>query len=372
LLKFLFDVARWSRPTGPVDWLRSSMGALIGILSTGMICHAWMGSHDSLPLLVAPIGASAVLVFAVPASPLAQPWSVLGGNTLSALAGIACGLVIDDPIYAGAAAVATAIVAMRAARCLHPPGGATALTAVIGGPAIAAAGWSFAFVPVALNSLILVAIGWLFNNATRHSYPHRAPEVSLNTHDTQDPPPQDRVGHTAADIDSVLARYDELIDVSRDDLVAIFRQVEAQAHRRLHREIRCEKIMSRDVIFAFADEGIEQVRARLIARRLNALPVVDAARRVLGVIGYAELHSGQGRKAGEVMNRSAYLAAPETPIDELLPMLSGGTVHEAIVADGQGRLSGIITQTDLLAALWRGHVAEQVAAGTKPDYAEVG
>jgi CBS domain-containing membrane protein len=170
----------------------------------------------------------------------------------------------------------------------------------------------------------------------------------------------------------VLARYDELIDVSRDDLVAIFRQVEAQAHRRLHREIRCEKIMSRDVIFAFADEGIEQVRARLIARRLNALPVVDAARRVLGVIGYAELHSGQGRKAGEVMNRSAYLAAPETPIDELLPMLSGGTVHEAIVADGQGRLSGIITQTDLLAALWRGHVAEQVAAGTKPDYAEVG
>ncbi len=371
-MKVLFDTARWSRPAGPVDWLRSSIGALIGILSTGMICHAWLGSHDGLPLLVAPIGASAVLVFAVPASPLAQPWSVLGGNTLSALAGIACGLLIDNPIYAGAAAVSAAILAMRAARCLHPPGGATALTAVIGGPAIAAAGWSFAFVPVALNSLILVAIGWLFNNATRHSYPHRAPQVSHNPHDTQDPPPQDRIGHTAADIDTVLARYDELIDVSRDDLAVIFRQVEAQAHRRLHSEITCERIMSRDVIFAFADERIEQVRARLIARRLNALPVVDAARTVLGIVGHAELQGDRGRTVGDVMNRSAVLAALETPIDELLPMLSGGAVHEAIVADGQGRLSGIITQTDLLAALWRGHVAEQVAAGTRPDYAEAG
>ncbi|HEX2843202.1 HPP family protein [Hyphomicrobium sp.] len=372
MLKAMFDTRRWSRSAGPVDWLRSSIGALIGILSTGMICHAWLGSHDGLPLLVAPIGASAVLVFAVPASPLAQPWSLVGGNTLSALAGIACGLLINDPIYASAAAVSSAILVMRAARCLHPPGGATALTAVIGGPAIVAAGWSFALVPVALNSVILLAIAWLFNNATRHSYPHRAPQISHNPHDTEDPPPQDRVGYTAADIDTVLARYDELIDVSRDDLAAIFQQVEAQAHRRLHSEIRCERIMSRDVIFAYADEGIQQVQERLTTRHLNALPVVDAARRVLGVVGHTELLTGQGRTAGEVMRRSAYLAAPETPIDELLPMLSGGIVHEAIVTDGQGRISGIITQTDLLAALWRGHVAEQVAAGTKPDYAEAG
>ncbi len=221
-----------------------------------------------MPALVAPMGVSSVLLFAVPASPLAQPWSIIGGNTLSALAGIACAMLIPDPTYAGAFAVAAAIGVMSLTRCLHPPGGAAALTAVLGGPAIAAAGWSFALVPIALNSVILVAIGWAFNNATRHSYPHRVKTVSRNTHGTADPAPQDRVGYTTADIDSVLARYDELLDVSRDDLDALFRQVEAQAHRRLHGEIRCEKIMSRDIIYAIPEEGVGLARDRLLARRL--------------------------------------------------------------------------------------------------------
>ena len=349
-------------PVGRFSWMRASFGALCGLALTGLVCRLWAGHAEGLPLLVAPMGASAVLLFAVPASPLAQPWSIVGGNTLSALSGIACAMLIPDPIYAGPCAVALAIAVMSLTRCLHPPGGAAALTAVIGGPAIAAAGWSFAFMPVAVNSILLVAIGWLFNNATRHDYPHHVKAISRNTHGTADPPAQDRVGYTVADIDDVLARYDELLDVSREDLDALFRQVEARAHRRLHGEIRCEQVMSRDVICAGPDEGVGQARDRLLQHRLRVMPVTEADRRVIGLVGHRELLSGAGRMVSEVMDMSPCLVSADTGIDELLPPLSGGLFHEALVVDGDNRLVGIITQTDLLAALWRTHVAEQVVA----------
>ncbi|WP_238995532.1 HPP family protein [Sphingomonas solaris] len=356
------EALRRLAPAGRLGWPRACVGALCGIVLTGLLCRLTLGP-GALPFLIAPMGASAVLLFAVPASPLAQPWSIVGGNTLSALAGIACALAIPDPVFAAGAAVALAIAVMSMARCLHPPGGAVALTAVIGGPAIAAAGWSFALAPVALNSVVLLAIGWLFNNATRHGYPHRVAAVSVNLHRTADAPAQDRVGYTRADLDAVLARYDELLDVSRDDLDALFRQVQTQAYRRLHGVIRCDRIMSRDVITAGTAQGVGEARDRLLAHRLAAMPVVDADGRVAGLVRHAHLLAGAGRTVGEVMDGSPCLASPDTPIDQLLPVLSGGRYHEAIVADGDGRLLGLITQTDLLAALWRGHVAEQVTAG---------
>lgn len=348
-------------PAGRLNRLVSSVGALCGLLVTAAICRLWLGVDDALPWLIAPIGASAVLVFAVPASPLAQPWPVFGGNVVSALAGIACGKLLDDPFYAGPCAVALAITLMSLMRCLHPPGGAVALTAVIGGPVIAASGWSFALVPVALNTAILVGFGLLFNNATRHSYPHRVGAVSQNSHGTADPPPQDRVGFTAADLDSVLGQYDELLDVSRDDLDALFRAVEAKAHRRLHGEIRCRQIMSRDIVHAQSDESIDKVRSRLLERGLRVVPVIDADSRVAGTVSLAELALDKAATVNEVMQHSPCIVSPDAPIDELLPILSGGIFREAVVATPEGQLLGLITQTDLLAALWRGHVAELVA-----------
>ena len=362
MLGSAFIAMRKLSPVGRLGWVRASVGALLGILVTGSVAQLWLGSSTSLPILIAPIGASAVLLFAVPASPLAQPWSIFGGNSLSALAGVASAMLVDDPTAAAGLAVALAVALMSAARCLHPPGGAVALTAVIGGPAIAAAGWSFALVPVALNSIILLGIGWLFNNATRHSYPHRVRAFSHTVHETSDQAPQDRVGYTAADIDAVLARYDELLDVSRDDLDAIFRQVEAHAYRRIHGEIRCDRIMSRDIIYATPNQGVGEARDRLLKNRLSAMPVIDEQRRVAGLIHHSDLLAGAGRTVGEVMEASPCIASPDTPIDQLLPLLSGGVFHEALITDPNLHLLGMITQTDLLAAVWRGHVAEQVVA----------
>jgi CBS domain-containing membrane protein len=96
------------------------------------------------------------------------------------------------------------------------------LTAVLGGPAIHAAGWHYALIPVALNTAILVGLAWLFHTATRHSYPHRAMAMPA--------PRAQQV--TAADIAAALAHYDEVIDVSPDDLLALLRDAEAEADKR--------------------------------------------------------------------------------------------------------------------------------------------
>jgi CBS domain-containing membrane protein len=200
-------------------------GALLGIGLTALVCSAgFNGLHLSLiPLLVAPMGASAVLLFAVPASPLAQPWSIIGGNTVSALVGITVVRFISDPIAASALAVALAIGAMSLLRCLHPPGGAAALTAVLGGPAVMASGYMFALAPVALDSALLVIFGWLFHRlSNRHAYPHSASDI----------PPHTSGGFRREDVDKALRDLGETLDIDRNDLDHLLRQIEFNARCR--------------------------------------------------------------------------------------------------------------------------------------------
>ncbi|MCW1986898.1 UNVERIFIED_ORG: CBS domain-containing membrane protein [Sphingomonas sp. R1F5B] len=360
--------ARWHGAFGwagvqprPAAWrlVHAFIGAVFGIFITGFVMHRWAtGQAVSVPLLVAPMGASAVLLFGVPASPLAQPWAIIGGNTVSALCGIFWARSLGDPTLAAGLAVASAIVMMSLLRCLHPPGGAVALTAVIGGPAIAAAGWHFALMPVAINCLLLVAAGWLYNLATRGNYPHHVRAVA-------DPATAPAAGYTMADVEAVLAQYDELLDVSSEDLDALFRQVEGRAYRRLHGVIRCEQIM-RAAATTIAPDALLDVAARTLAAHGESLPVVRADGHVAGLLradqlAVAAASAGQDATVASVMDAAPCLASPDRAIDELLPILSGGLHREAVVVDGQGRFLGLIAQTDLLAALWRGHIAEEIA-----------
>ena len=212
------------------DRLLACIGGLIGVALTSLVSAVALHGSTSLPLLVAPIGASAVLVFAVPASPLAQPWSVVGGNVVSALVGVTAAQFVPVPFLAAGVAVGGAILAMSLLRCLHPPGGAAALTAVIGGPSVLGAGYAFPFVPVGINSLILILAGIAFHRASGHSYPHRAVPIAgheLAASELGVPHP--------ADIDLALADLGETFDVSREDLDLLFRRVEFHAAKRVAR-----------------------------------------------------------------------------------------------------------------------------------------
>jgi CBS domain-containing membrane protein len=198
-------------------------GAFVAVALTAAAGFAF--SMQS-PLLAAPIGASAVLVFAIPTSPLAQPWPVIGGNTISAIVGLGVAWAIPDATIAAACAVALAIAIMSLTRSLHPPGGAVALTAALGSPVVAKWGALFPLVPVALNSLSLVALGMLFHALSRRSYPHRPPASVA-------PAAAGAVASLSPkDIDEALEQMGESFDIARDDLDRLLQYAEANAARR--------------------------------------------------------------------------------------------------------------------------------------------
>jgi CBS domain-containing membrane protein len=215
------------RATGRLGWLRGAVGAVLGIALAAVIASLFVGANNpSLPWLVAPIGASAVLVFALPASPLAQPWSVAGGDILSALVGLIVWHFIPVTAIAAPLAVGGAIAVMSLCRCLHPPGGACALFAVLCGPMVAQHGWMALMLPLGLNVLALTAMAWLYNNLTGHAWPHQLQPVAQ-------PVPEGWLGsYKEGDLDAVLEEWDEVLDVNRDDLDALFRAVERRVQRR--------------------------------------------------------------------------------------------------------------------------------------------
>lgn len=207
-----------------VDRLVACLGAALAITLTVIVCGGLPLSAADLPIIVAPLGASAVLVFAVPSSPLAQPWPVVGGNIISTLVGVAAFNLVPNLAIAAGLAVGGAILVMSLTRCLHPPGGAAALTAVIGSQSIHAAGYEFAFAPVGINSIALIAIAMFFHRASAHTYPHvRAIPVPT--------PGTSQVQHV--DIEAALGDMHESFDISPEDLDALLIHAERHAAARV-------------------------------------------------------------------------------------------------------------------------------------------
>lgn len=201
-----------NRAMGHLGWARGAVGAGIGVALAGIVTWLLLGAKaGALPFLVAPLGASAVLVFCVPASPLAQPWSVIGGDLLSAAVGLAAGHLLGDPWLAASVAVGTAIAVMALARCLHPPGGACALLCALGATGEVPWDWTW-MLPIAANVLVLAGFGWLYNNLTGHPWPHRPPRVPHA--------PTPVPAYSRKDIVTVLEDWNEVLDVDVDDLDA--------------------------------------------------------------------------------------------------------------------------------------------------------
>jgi CBS domain-containing membrane protein len=357
-----FAFLRSVAPLGPLNTLRAGVGVALGLAFTGVLARLLITGHLSNdPLLIAPIGASAALIFAIPASPLAQPRAVLGGNLISGFVGVSAALLVSDPLVAAMGAAGVATIVMLLTRTFHPPGGAIALGAALAGPGAGLASFGSVLAPIALCSFLLALAAAAYLNLTGRSYPHRV-SASASPHATSDVPPNKRIGFTSADLDAALVQYGELLDVSRDDLDALFTQVELQAHRRLHSHIRCEEIMSRDVIAVHLEQSAESALAFMRSHDLRTAPVIDDKRRVVGLVRRAELVAGRERPVSFVLDPFVHKVHPNTPVEALLPLLSGGAVHEAMVVDDDRVLVGVITQTDLLAVLYRAHVVEALVA----------
>lgn len=206
--------------TGRLGALRGAMGAGLGIALTGWITHRLLGGAPDTPWLIASMGASAVLAFVLPASPLAQPWPTIGGHLSAAAIGLACHMLLGSGWLAASLAVGLAVAVMSLLRCLHPPAGGTAVLTALASPAIATLGWTFLLNPLALNLALLTLAAVLYGKLTGHPYPHHARQVAV---------PAVWAGrYSPEDLDAVLEEWDEVLSVDRDDLDSLFRALESR------------------------------------------------------------------------------------------------------------------------------------------------
>lgn len=167
------------------------------------------------PWLIASVSASAVLLFAVPHGAFSQPWPLLAGHGLSAVVGVTCAQWLGHGIPAIAIAAGLALLLMYQLRCIHPPGGATALAAVLGGPDIQALGYGFVVTPVLLNMSLLLGMALVLNAP----FPWRRYPAALRP---PNPPAQAPPAFSAEDIAYALRQLETVIAVSDEELNAIF------------------------------------------------------------------------------------------------------------------------------------------------------
>ena len=251
------------------DRLVACIGAGLGVLITEWLSHRVLGTAN--PWFIASMGASALLMFAVPASPMAQPWTLIGGNLVSGLVGVSCAQWIENPDLAAAIAIALSIGAMYPLRCLHPPGGAVAITTVLGGPGVSDMGYHFVLSPVLLNSLLLLLLALLINRMAGRSFPHRVQPTP--DHATTDRPPSERVGVSRADLHAVLSE--------RGELPGIF----------LHTEMQALDLLQQ--------------------HRISALPVTNAKGEQLCIVPQADLVAALFRAQFEREHGSGSTIAPQ-------------------------------------------------------------
>jgi CBS-domain-containing membrane protein len=197
----------------------SALGGFLGIFGIFMVSY-WLLDPEVAVLIVPSMGASAVLLFAAPHAPFSQPWNVLGGHAISAVVGVACWQWIPDYTVAASASVGLAIGAMYFLRCIHPPGGATALAAVIGSEKIHELGFSYELTPIMLNAVTILIIAIAFNALFKwRLYPAHLPfKKQTGAAEAAMYAP---INHE--DFVYALSHIDTYVDITEEDLLKIYK-----------------------------------------------------------------------------------------------------------------------------------------------------
>ncbi|HWJ70597.1 MAG TPA: HPP family protein [Sphingobium sp.] len=349
--------------------MRATLGAAVGI-GLCMLLATLVPSIAGQPVaLLAPLGATAVLIFAVPNTPLAQPWSAIMGNIVSTLVVVAVLRFLPGP-WSPALAVSGAIMAMLLARALHPPGGAVALLAALDPAPVLAAGFIYALMPVGLMTIALVAAGTAFNRLTGRVYPFRQPQ-GITGHDH-------RVGLSDVELATLLKRFNQTPNIGIADLGRIVAAAAQEAANHRFDGITCAEVMTPDLITVGPDTPLVRV-GRLFRRHLiESVPVIDPSGRLLGVILQRDLieallsprrgsDASKLATAASIMRSAEGAVADDLPVGQLLARLAaqGGKV---VPVTHDGMLTGIITRSDIMKLLLDELEGRQTPVG-RPDAA---
>ncbi len=330
----------------------SSSGAVIGIGLVAWISHHLVGS-TALPFIVASMGAAAVLLYAAPHSPLTRPWSFVGGHLVSAAVGVACAAWVPDLFLASGLAVGLAIFAMHQLNCLHPPGGAAALVAVIGGEQVQSLGYLYVLIPVGLNVLILGGSVWLTRVLLAQRRQGKAFIPYSDKYEEYDLPNTSSFSND--DLNSALQEINTYIDVTIEDLNDIYTRATSFAHKRSLGNMVCRDIMTHQVITVEFGDSLKDAWTLMQQHNIKSLPVISKVQRVKGIITVSDFKQEAAHFPGETI---------EERLKTLIKPTSGISSNKAEVV-GQLMVSPVITLEE------DAHVSEAVSIFTNKGISHI-
>ncbi len=341
------------------------------------------------PMIVASMGASTVILFFIPNSPLAQPWPFAGGQLSSAVVGVTCALYIDETASAAAVAVGGSVLVMLLLRCLHPPSAATSLAPIMAGESITSLGYDFVIQPVAINVAFMLVLAVFINRLVmKHSYPSPLPEevkpAAGKKHTVS--APSHKIGISEEDLNRALQDLDFFVDMTHSELSRILTQTELNTFKRIRGDIRCADIMIREVVSVDFGMEVEDAWRILYKQNLKAMPVTDRSRRVIGIVtGHdffkfinldvyesfqdkirnfirrtAALTASKPECVGQIMTAPGVVLQETAHIVELIPLMSIDGHRQIPIVDSENRLVGMVYQANLLAALYNASLATQI------------
>ncbi|MEH6387375.1 HPP family protein [Pseudomonas profundi] len=348
--------------TRPGEWLRLSVGLVLALGTSAWLCQFLFG-HDIVVALTGPLAASAILLLAVPSGALAQPWSLLGSYLVAVTVASVLATAFGASIAVACLAAGLTLLLMFPLRCLHPPGGAMALVLVLAGNWIEGPGWALVL-PVMTAALSMSVCTQVFNHLTGAR--HAKTTEPGNTHHTMDPVAERRVGITDEDLDSALDEFGEFVDINREDLQQIVRSTERSAMRRHMRDTCAAQVMSRDVLSVTPETSVLQTLQMLRHHHVKTVPVIDQNGVLVGIVSLGDLMGQVDASPGRLFAArmkiwrdqpvSKWMTSPvisadsRTHIVDMIPLMSRHGLHSLPIMD-DGKLVGLVTQTDLIAAL---------------------
>ncbi|WP_455198668.1 HPP family protein [Kaarinaea lacus] len=382
------------RPPAHIQWppekqdlsirniLLSATCTFIAIGLVGVVSQYTL-SGFTVPFMVASMGASAVLLFVIPASPLSHPWSFVGGHLVSAFIGISCVKLIPDLNVAGAVAVSGSIIAMYYLRCMHPPGGAAALLTVYGGDAIHALGYQFLLSPLLLNLAIMVMCTmayWKIANIRQRQITTPA-KTGLDRYLASKEQSRSlaTVPFTDQDLSNAIAAMDTFVDITKEDLKEIFAQAVRQSHSHQLKNTPCKELMNPNISSVEFGTGLDKTWQLLEQYDVRGIAVVDTFNRLIGIVtihdfishatkldnnkneenDISELiallckdtpgfESDKPEVAGQIMSHPVIFAMEEDSADQIIPLFSQHQIHHIPVLDKNRKLKGMLTRDSFL------------------------
>lgn len=357
----------------------AALACLMAIYLTATVTQLY--AIENAGILVASMGASAVLLFVVPSSTMAKPWPFAAGQMISALVGIYVAHYEVDFVRASALAVGLSVLLMLLLRCLHPPGAATALASLQNTVNADLPDFSFLLMPVGINVVIMLMIALLVNRLILPRFQlAKTPMPAYLTNQN------DQQGYllsiNTGDIEQVIQSFDKFLDIGTDDLCQLLTQVHLRSFQKNAAIKTCSDIMQRNIITVEYATEVESAWALMHEHHLKVLPVLDKSKRVIGIVTHydflkhikltpyqsfqekwlsfikpsLDVTTQKPEVMGHIMTRKVKTLSADAHIAELVPLVVNEGHHHVPIVDDEERFIGLVFQSSLLTALFNQQV----------------